>query len=74
MGFYLTDSASRSCYPWYDLKETDSKVEQGNDNFNSERRQRQLHSNWELLNNVCYHIRRDIAAIAAAAAAAAVPW
>jgi len=34
----------------YDLKETNSKVEQGNDTFNSVRRQRQLHSNWALLN------------------------
>jgi len=54
------------------INETNSKVEQGNDNLiacdgngNS--------TATELLNKVCYHIRRDTAAIAAAAAAAAVP-
>jgi len=52
------------------INETNSKVEQGNDTFNSVRRQRRLHSNWALLNISRPYMTRDAAAIAAAAVAA----
>jgi len=71
--YHLCLIFSTKGYPWYpryDLKETDSKIEQGNDSFNSVRRQRQLHSNWALLNISRPYMTRDAAAIAAAAVAA----